>query len=134
MLRAIPPVACGRLTERSIERCLSHFTGKPLRCCMYRGYSSGPIGQYENVAPCQPPLLSGCILDSDGVLSRHERAQGRQICQKLCRAAQAQLALALKILEGTDRILEVGENFFFDLPVDASPHQQKTGAGKTSGD
>src|SRR5260370_34542728 len=112
MLRAEPPMFLSG--KRRNEKTLRHFTGKTWSICVQGNDLPTPVGQNKQIASCQMPRGSGTILDRGFVVRGHQRAQIAQIGQQVGRMAERGLLLPMKVLEGADRISQVGKN----LPLD----------------
>ncbi len=101
---------------------------------MQRDHAAGPVGQDKQIAARQPPQTAGGILNGGLMLRGHQRPQVGQVRQQLGGVRQGKFTFPLEILEGTDRIAQVGEDFPPDLLLHAVPHQQKAGTGESGGD
>src|SRR5260370_36680817 len=108
MLRAEPPMFLSG--KRGNEKTLRHFTGKAWSICVQGDDLPTPVCQNKQIASCQMPKGRGTILDCGFVVRGHPRAQVWQIGEQVVRMAENGLLLPVEVLEGADRVSQVGKN------------------------
>src|SRR6476660_6568766 len=123
MLRAEPPAVLA--SERSVQRTLRHFPRKPRTIGVQRYNFPGSVSKHEQIAVCQMPVLSRSVLDRGFMIGGHQRAKGRNVGQKLSRAAEGHLLFTMKAEKGACGFLKSGDNFLPRLGLHDLAHQQE---------
>jgi len=87
------------------------------------------VRENEHVAWGQVPDVGGCILNRGGVPRRHQRFETGKTCEQFRRGCKADFALALKILEDNNGIMQVVSNLSVNLKTNASAHHPERRQG-----
>ena len=103
------------------------------RLCMQSHHLSIAVGEHKKIASGELPYVPGSVLDSGGIVSRHDGSSDWEVGHEFRGAGQHDFAIVLEILEGDDGISQILHNAIADMALDAVPDNQKAHRGEARG-